>query len=111
VALPTVPLAGKVTYQAKPLEGGQIVFVHELGQAVAASIAADGTYNVIAFQGKNLVAVSSLSTEPPVSNPNARPTAPPRKSLIPERYTSCNTSNLTFDAQADSNRFDIDLKP
>ena len=38
------PVSGKVTYRDKPLDHGQIVFVHDSGEMAASEIAPDGTY-------------------------------------------------------------------
>lgn len=112
VGLPTAPVAGTVTYQGKPLASGRILFLHPSGQGAAADIAADGTFKLTAFQGKNQVVVACFTQEPPNPDPKA-PFARPQqgKSLIPDRYNSCNTSDLSFDVEPDKdNRADITLK-
>ena len=61
VKLPTAPVAGSVSYQGKPLTKGRIIFFHPSGQAAAADLAADGTFKLAAFQGKNQVAIECLA--------------------------------------------------
>jgi hypothetical protein len=99
VHLPTAPAAGVVTYRGKPLSKGRIIFVHLSGQAVATDLAADGTFNLAAFQGKNQVAIECCAPDQPKPNPNSR-FALAVKSLIPVRYTEPGTSGLTLDVKS-----------
>jgi hypothetical protein len=110
VALPTAPVAGTVAYQGKPLSTGRIVFLHQSGQGVTTDITAEGTFKLAVFQGNNQVAISCFAPDAPSPNSQARPGPPIGKSLIPERYMSCNTSGLTFEVKPDTNRFDVDLQ-
>jgi hypothetical protein len=101
VKLPSAPVAGTVTYQGKPLAGGRVLFCHPSGQPAGAAIAADGSFKLRAFQGKNQVAVqwyvkpdSSFDTDIGLG---------PFKSLVPDRYADVNTSGLTFEVKAGEN--------
>ena len=109
VKLPTAPVAGTVTYQGKPLGTGRIVFFHPSGQATAADLAADGTFKLAAFQGKDHVAVECFEPEQPSPTPKGRLLI--RKSLIPERYTDFSTSGLTFEVKpGENNKAEFTLK-
>lgn len=110
VHLPTAPVAGSVTYQGKPLSAGRITFVHPSGQGAGTDLAADGSYRLMAIQGKNRVTVSCFMSEHD-NRPTARPSSPTAKSLIPIHYGNCDTSGLTLDVQLETNRFDVDLVP
>jgi hypothetical protein len=110
VKLPTAPVAGTVTYQGKPLTAGWIAFVHPSGQGAGADIAADGTFKLAAFQGKNQVAISCYAPEPSNPDPHARPMVQQAKSLIPRRYTNYSTSGLTLEVKpGQDNRADFTL--
>ena len=109
VKLPSAPVAGTVTYQGKPLAGGRVLFCHPSGQPAGAKIAADGSFNLLAFQGKNQVAVQWYVK--PDSGFDTNIGLGPFKSLIPNRYADLNTSGLTFEVKADgSNKAEFTLK-
>jgi hypothetical protein len=97
VKLPTAPVAGVVTYQGRPLITGRVAFLHPSGQGAAVSLAADGTFNLIAFQGKNQVAIQSYESDKSNTGSDAGPVGWPVKSLIPTRYAEFSTSGLTID--------------
>lgn len=101
VKLPSAPVAGTVAYRGKPLEVGRIVFYHPSGQAAAANLAADGTFKLVAFQGKNQVALQCYVK--PDSSRDTNIGLGPFKSLIPDRYADVNTSGLTFDVKPGEN--------
>ena len=109
IVLPTAPVAGTVTYQGQPLSGGRIVFLHPSGQAVGGDLGADGDFKLVAFQGKNQVAVECF--EQPNSNLKGGPrTMTSGKSLTPSHYTEFGTSGLTFDVKPDENKAEFALK-
>jgi hypothetical protein len=110
VKLPTATVEGTVTYRGKPLGTGKILFFHESGQAGATDIAADGTFKLIAFQGKNEVAVECFDPEKPNPNSAGRPSKSPGKSLIPRHYAEAGTSGLTLDVKPGENKATFPLK-
>lgn len=111
VVLPKAPVTGKVTFREKPLTTGRILFIHQSGQAVAADLSADGTFDLDVFQGMNQVAIACFEPDPPNADPQARFSMVIRKSLIPEQYASCNSSGLSFDVKpGESNRAVFELK-
>jgi hypothetical protein len=103
VHLPTSPVSGTVTYRAKPLGNGRIIFFHPTGQAAASDIASDGTFALAAFQGNNQVVIEWREPDVPNPNPGGRPPILPGKSLVPERYLNPQTSGLTFEVKPDEN--------
>ena len=111
VSLPTAPVVGTVTYRGKPLNAGRIIFFHPSGQAVGANIAADGSFRLAAFQGKNQVAVELFGPRRPNPIPDGRPRMLPGPSLIPDRYTDSRTSGLTLNVKPGENsRAEFTLK-
>jgi hypothetical protein len=108
VKLPTSPVSGTVTYQGKPLPGGRVLFQHSSGQAAAIDIAADGSFKLPAFQGKNQVAVYCYQCEGTIVGV---PPRKPVKNLIPSRYNEVANSGLTLDVKSgEDNRAQFTLK-
>ena len=107
LGLPTAPVSGTVAYRAKPLSGGRIVFFHPSGQAVGADIGVDGSFRMVAFQGKNQVAVEYY--EQPNGGEGGPRSLTARKSLIPSRYAEFGTSGLMFEVKPGDNTADFDL--
>jgi hypothetical protein len=108
--LPTAPVTGTVTYKSRPLSGGRIAFYHSTGRAVGADIGADGAFKLIAFQGKNRVAIECFVEPQSTRQIGGSRTFAATKSLIPVRYTEFDTSGLTFEVKAGSNQADLTLK-
>jgi hypothetical protein len=104
VNLPTAPVSGKVTYQSKPLGFGKVLFFHPSGHAASADIAADGSFTLTAYQGKNNVSVECYEADKPGSNKTRERMMADNKCLIPYRYLSYGTSGLTFDVQPGENK-------
>lgn len=110
VKLPTASVAGAVTYQGKPLGLGRVIFLHPSGQAAAASLAANGTFQMVAFQGKNQVAIQCYESATLDSGSGAG-AGWPVKSLIPTRYGEFAASGLTFDVKpGENNKAEFVLK-
>ncbi len=107
--LPTADVAGKVTYQGKPLPAGRIAFVHASGHAAGAEIASDGTFTVTAFQGPNKIAIEYFDYDVPGSKIKRSPMLDANKSMIPNRYKSYGLSGLTFDVKPKDNRAEFEL--
>jgi hypothetical protein len=108
VKLPTASVSGTVAYQGKPLPGGRILFQHSTGQAAAADLATDGSFKLLAFQGKNQVAVYCYQCEGLIVGV---PPRKPVKNLIPSRYNEPANSGLTFDVKpGEDNKAQFTLK-
>jgi hypothetical protein len=123
------PVHGRVTYRSQPLRTGQVTFrpIDTTGPARdATGTIQDGSYTLStlggddgAFPGRYRVAISAKSAEPskiqPVvpggaANPfDAIRAARQSKDLIPQKYQSPNTSGLTREVKAETNRIDVDL--
>jgi hypothetical protein len=86
------------------------VFFHESGQAKATDLATDGTFKLVAFQGKNRIAIECY--EPDKANPNSygRATLSLGKSLIPRRYAEAGTSGLSHEVSPGDNNVTFTLK-
>jgi len=100
--LPTASVAGVVMYHGKPLGMGRIIFFHPSGYAAGADLAVDGTFNLIAYQGNNHVAVECFDADRPGSK-TIRSHMMTDKSLVPERYMNYSTSGLTFEVKPGKN--------
>jgi hypothetical protein len=111
IEIPTAPVAGKVTYQGKPLGFGRILFFHPSGHAMGADIAPDGTYTLNAYQGNNCISVECFDCDVPGSSKERGRMMGDNNSLIPYRYLSYGTSGLTFEVKpGDENKADFNLK-
>ncbi len=104
------PLSGKVLYQGKPLQFGTVVFEHEYGQPATGVIQPDGTFELTTRgEGEGTVVSTSRvrvacyqGQDPARKTDSGQPTALGR-SLIPEKYTSFETSGLTVEVRPDAN--------
>jgi hypothetical protein len=107
--LETAPVMGKVTYNGKPLAKGTVVFVPEHGRGATGVIQADGTFKLTTYAdgdgaiiGTNKVGISAWQSEN-VEGPN--------KLLVPQRYTSPDSSGLTCDVKSgQKNEISLNLK-
>ncbi len=105
---PKFVVTGAVTYNGATLDkpDGQIVFVGPDGTQVAAPIGQDGTYKAVDVPiGLNRVAVTYKNPAfAPVARPKGVPgpkdrPVPSSPSLIPEKYTSTETSKLSVEVK------------
>ena len=104
------PLTGKVIYQDKPLRFGSVVIEHKVGQPATAIIQSDGTFEMATFgEGKGAVVgrcrvcVGCYEGQDPAKKARAGQPAVLGKSLIPDRYTSFDTSGLTVEIRPGQN--------
>ena len=129
--LTTYPVTGVVTYNGSAVEGASVGFVpNEEGKPSAfGRTEADGSYTLTTYEsgdgapaGSYTVTVTKFdqtATEsqgsgnpedgdyvPPPDNP--APTPPP-KSLVPEKYNSARTSDLTHEISSGTNAIDLEL--
>lgn len=109
---PTGSISGKVTYQGKPLKGGNVSFQSTEGrESFAATIGEDGTYSVPKIIGGSYkVCVETDSLKPSggapgmskgPSDPKDAKAGPPPGAQIPEGYKVDNTA---MGARAAENR-------
>ena len=110
IPLPTSPVSGKVLYNGKPLGFGRIAFFHHSGHAKSADIAQDGSFSLVAYQGKNAISVECFDTDRPGSAKPRSFILGENKSLIPDRYMSYGTSGLTFEVKSTDNKAEFVLK-
>jgi hypothetical protein len=104
-----VKLTGTVTCDGKLLEGGVINFVAKQGTANgSAGISQKGGFTVFLVPGEYDVAVRDNSGMRPPDTAKGSPIFIPR--VVPERFTSADSSGLSVTAAADSKPVTIALK-
>jgi hypothetical protein len=108
-------LAGKVSYQGKPLRSGSVSVAGSDGIPRASIILADGRYEVPNLPAGPIKAAVT-SPDPVKSQPHARKKDEPPPTVdrtgwfaIPDRYGSFDKSGLTFTLKVGPNTWDIDL--
>ena len=101
-------VSGKVTLNGEPLNAGRVIFAHVEGPGAAADIQPDGTYSVEAAVGQTEVAIDHRSEPEQGARDSAE--AMLGKSLVPEPYTSAQTSGLSLNVQPGKNEFNIEMK-
>lgn len=109
------PVAGKVSYQGQPLRFGTVIFQPESGQYATGAIQSDGTFQMTTrgegdgvAVGKNRVRIVCMEGQDPVKTNAAkqkggRGEAGLGQALIPEKYSSCDTSGLVIDVRPGAN--------
>jgi hypothetical protein len=130
---PTKPrlgrVSGTVTYNGAVVPKGVVTFVpsggegSRTGQPATGEIGSDGSYQLTTFErgdgavvGEHVVLVQSMEMDPSIEGgsmpiPDAQgnlPIAPP-KHLVPEKYSSTETTPLRFTVEQGRNSFDIEL--
>ncbi|HTU19317.1 MAG TPA: hypothetical protein VMG10_14750 [Gemmataceae bacterium] len=111
-------VAGKVTYQGKPLVFGSVQFIGSDGQPHVSAINTEGNYSLKdVLVGDNHVLVLSLDPRKVVRHdrqgkPVEEPTIDPKLWFpIPEKYSDLKQSDLTFTVEGGKkNTYDIALK-
>jgi hypothetical protein len=114
---PTDPLArysvsGKVTFQSKPVEEGQITFEDPAaGQVNSSPLGSGGSYSLEVPVGDFRVSVS-----PPLIESRGTADSPPdmipkKVANIPQKYWVQEKSGLSAKVEKDKRTFDFDLKP
>lgn len=124
---PTAPVQGRVTYDGKPVPRGTIRFYPVGGGATAVGqIASDGAYTLarkvpgddvllgeykVVIEAKEIVdsPARPMTFEDELTMAVGAPKNPP-KSLVPLKYASIQTSDLTATVEAGANQIDFDLK-
>ncbi|EAQ81401.1 hypothetical protein DSM3645_23456 [Blastopirellula marina DSM 3645] len=117
-SLETATVTGKVSYQGKPLPYGSISFRPEAGSPAYAKLREDGTYSLSTFGngdgaviGKHQVLIIATETDAGIAPANdSGIEMPVTKSVIPRKYTSFSTSQLTAEViSGKNNEFSFNL--
>lgn len=109
----TATVQGKVTYKGKPVHTGTINFVPANGTSATGQIAADGSYRLKTFTdgdgailGSHRVYIVAMDEKNQVGLEAFSPLPPP---IVPLKYTSLSTSDLTAEVKDEPNTFNFDL--
>jgi hypothetical protein len=89
-------VSGTITYQGKPVSGGNIAFIAASGGNTASGVLkSDGSYSIDdAPIGQNQVSIDTESIKPYLG---------PNYVKLPEKYLSPEKSGLTFEVKAGEN--------
>ncbi len=97
------PIRGKVLYNGQPLKFGGVTFQPIAGEPATGTIQSDGSFTLTTFDegqgatvGKNQVRVTCYERQDPNAPPAKLGEDVLGKLLIPQRYTSYDTSGLTI---------------
>jgi hypothetical protein len=126
-------ISGTLTYKAKPVPGGTLLF-HANGKAFQASLAADGSYSVPDLPAGDYIVTIDTRHLKDVVGPEAmmrkmsgsdqipegmnkelskvkemRKDNPPQYRFIPDKYADVKTSGLKVTVQAGSNTKELEL--
>lgn len=117
--LETAPVTGVVTYNGKPLPYGRVSFRPQAGSPATGTIQSDGSFSLStygsgdgAIVGMHQVSITATEADAGTMAETAANTemAVP-KSMIPKKYTSFSTSDLTAEVVSDGeNQFTLELK-
>lgn len=117
---PTGNVSGSVTFQGEPVTSGHVVFENgEEGRLYSATIAPDGTYEVLDLERLEYVVSVMPREEIPVGEnaPTFDGSTPMKQSKgadpknIPEAYRSPFTSPLRYTVESEEGEFPIELTP
>src|SRR5262249_4018832 len=103
----------KVTFQDKPVKGGQVVFFDpNLGIGASAILTDDGEYRIAGpvRPGNYIVTIAEMPAPPPLPRGDKPPPRVPPPS-VPKKYFDEKTTDLKVDVVPGINRFELDLKP
>lgn len=124
-------VSGKVSYQGKPVRGGNVAFIPEAGSPVNSPIEADGTYTIRKIPPGNVkITVETDSFRPPLEKAVARggdakflkqnlekmnpqmadPERAKRYVRIPPQYRDPRQTNLSYEVKSGEQEYNIDLK-
>ncbi|MFI4874504.1 MAG: hypothetical protein ACIALR_04175 [Blastopirellula sp. JB062] len=117
----TAPVQGKVLYQGKPLPYGSISFRPQAGSPAFGKIDRDGTFSLSTYGdrdgaviGKHEVLITATEADAGKKVGNAAGIEMPvTKSMIPEKYASFSTSELTAEVLTGTNnefQFNLEAK-
>ena len=104
------PLTGKVLYRGKPLPFGSVIIEHKNGQPATGVIQSDGTFEMATRgEGKGValgtcrVRIACYENGDPAKRSGPNPPNTLGRLLIPQKYTSFETSGLTVNVLPDAN--------
>ncbi len=106
---------GTVRLDGKPLTTGTVRFVPEAGRAATGRIDSDGTFTLGTYHDSDgaLIGAHKVAIVAFEAGEYDRPAYELRnqksKSLVPERFMSVGTSDLTFEVKPGDNQADFDL--
>ena len=112
---PTVPVQGKVTYQGQPVTKGTITFQPPGGRPSVGEIQPDGTYSLSTYGQKDgaILGPHQVMIVANTGDPTKMPSSPGYvvpKDLVPQKYSSLETSGLEAVVTSEKKSYDFDLK-
>jgi len=109
----TAIVRGKVTYKGKPVPNGTVNFIPTKGPSATGEIQPDGSYTLTTYKsgdgavlGKHKVIVVAMQDMGSVLPESRNPLPPP---IVPMKYTSLATTDLTADVEQKENTINFDL--
>jgi len=109
----TAIVRGKVTYNGKPVPNGTVNFIPTKGPAATGEIQSDGSYALTTYKAGDgavlgdhkvvIVAMQDMGNRLPESR---TPLPPP---IVPVKYTSLATSDLTAEVEKKENTINFEL--
>lgn len=110
----TAVVHGTVTYKGKPVPNGSINFVPADGPAATGEIRSDGSYRLTTFRkgdgailGTHKVVIVAMQDQSGQAVEAYTPLPPP---IVPVKYTSLATTDLTAEVKDQENTINFDLK-
>jgi hypothetical protein len=112
--LRTAKVNGKVTYKGKPVPNGTVTFIPEGGgPSATGEIQSDGTFTMTTYSsgdgailGKHKVVIAAMADMGDRLPEERSPLPPP---IVPDKYTSPATSDLTTEVKDEENKPVFDL--
>jgi hypothetical protein len=110
----TAVVQGTVTYKGKPVPNGSVNFVPAEGPAATGEIGPDGSYRLTTFRkgdgavlGTHKVVIVAMQDVSGQAVEARSPLPPP---IVPVKYTSLATTDLTAEVKDQENTINFDLK-
>lgn len=110
----TYPVSGKVTFNGKEVPNGTISFIPKSGETATGEIRPDGSYRLTtrrsgdgAVPGTYTVVIVAMQDMGNRMPEDRTPLPPP---IVPNKYTSAATTDLTAEVKEQDNTINFDLK-
>jgi hypothetical protein len=110
----TAIVRGKVTLNGKPVPNGTVNFIPEMGPSATGEIQPDGSYTLTTYKpgdgavlGKHKVVIVAMADNAGMLPESRTPLPPP---IVPIKYTSLATTDLTAQVEDKENTINFDLK-
>lgn len=110
----TAIVRGKVTFNGKPVPNGTVNFIPDTGPSASGEIQADGSYTLTTYKpgdgavpGTHKVTVVAMQDQTTRLPEERSPLPPP---IVPVKYTSLATTDLTANVEDKENTINFDLK-